>query len=186
MAVIELSPGYKFLQREPGPLILLKGLEIYGLQEIVGARDNPIIMGWAKEIGVDKVYTKDEVAWCGLVHYTLHKRTGKIIPFTAIEGLWALNWVKFGIAVDVAMLGDTLVFKRKLPTGGTAGHVGTYVGHDPTHYHVMGGNEGNAFQIVRIARDRCVGIRRPNYKIQPENVRPIFMTSTGIVSTNES
>ncbi len=56
--------------------------------------------------------------------------------------LWALSWSNWGNPVSEPMLGDILTFKR---TGG--GHVGIYVGEDLTHYHVLGGNQGNSVSV---------------------------------------
>jgi cell wall-associated NlpC family hydrolase len=79
------------------------------------------------------------------------------------------------------MLGDVLVFSRD---GG--GHVGIYVGEDAKTYRVLGGNQGDKVSIVPILKTRCVGIRRTNWKIsQPKNVRKIFLSESGTLSTNE-
>jgi len=69
----------------------------------------------------------------------------------------------------------------------SGGHVGIYVGEDDKCYHVLGGNQGDAVSIVRIQKVRCIGIRRTKWSVaQPENVRVIKLTSTGVVSTNEA
>jgi hypothetical protein len=98
------------------------------------------------------------------------------------QPLWALNWNKFGVRVTQPMLGDVLTFTR--PNGG--GHVGFYVGEDQTSYHVLGGNQGNKVCVSRILKKRLVQARRPEYKIQPTNVRRIILASNGIISTDES
>jgi len=53
--------------------------------------------------------------------------------------------------------GCILTFTR---AGG--GHVGFYVGEDDTHLHVLGGNQGDAVSITRIARNRLSEMRWPN------------------------
>jgi cell wall-associated NlpC family hydrolase len=79
------------------------------------------------------------------------------------------------------MLGDVLTFKRE---GG--GHVGIYIGEDTTHFHVLGGNQGNAVSVSRIAKTRLFKARRTPWKIaQPSNVRKIILEGKGNVSTNE-
>ena len=65
------------------------------------------------------------------------------------------------------------------------GHVGLYIADDESCYHVLGGNQSNQVNIIRIAKDRLVAIRRPIYNIQPENVRRIEMAATGELSANE-
>jgi cell wall-associated NlpC family hydrolase len=83
--------------------------------------------------------------------------------------------------ISIPMLGDTLVFKR--PGGG---HVGIYVGEDSQCYHVMGGNQSNAYGFTRIAKGRLVAARRPKYINQPENVRVIHLAATGAISKDEA
>jgi hypothetical protein len=72
-----------------------------------------------------------------------------------------------------------LVFARK---GG--GHVGFYVGEDATAYHVLGGNQGNAVNVMRIAKDRCIAIRWPEG--EPVVGKPVILASNGQLSRNEA
>lgn len=170
---------YKYLLDEPAPKMLLEGLKLVGIKEVVGSQDNPVILGWAKGLGLENVYKSDETPWCGLVHAWIAVQAGKN---PVANPLWALNWAKFGSHIDEPMLGDTVVFNR--PGGG---HVGQYVGEDKDFYHVMGGNQGNMFGFTRIAKARLYAARRPLYSIAtPGNVRKIFLNSLGPVSTNES
>jgi uncharacterized protein (TIGR02594 family) len=169
---------YKWLEGEGAPKMIVEGLKLVGIHEVAGSQHNPIIMGWAKELNLQDTYKADEIPWCGLVHAYLCKLAGKI---PVASPLWALNWGKFGQATPIAMLGDTLVFKR--PGGG---HVACYVGEDAEAYHVMGGNQGDAYGFTRIPKFRLYAIRRPIYSIaQPANVRRIFLTASGSLSTNE-
>ena len=75
-----------------------------------------------------------------------------------------------------------LVFSRA--KGG--GHVGLYVGQDETAFHVLGGNQSDAVSITRIARTRCIAIRRPIYQVQPASVAPVHLAASGVISTNEA
>ena len=74
-----------------------------------------------------------------------------------------------------------LVFKRK---GG--GHVGLYVGHDASAFHVLAGNQSDRVSITRLSRNRLVAVRRPAYRAQPESVRPIPRAASGSLSVNEA
>lgn len=97
--------------------------------------------------------------------------------------LWARNWAGFGTKAAKPSLGDILVFER----AGGGGHVGIYVGEDATAYHVLGGNQGDAVSIARVAKDRCLAVRRCPWKLaQPANVRPIRLAAGGALSTNEA
>ena len=142
-----------------------------------GAANNPLILGWAKEIGAT-AYRADTMPWCGLFLGVVAKRAGKPLP----EGpLWALNWRHFGVASDRPAFGDTLVFQR--PSGG---HVGLYVGEDSGAVHVLGGNQGDRVCILRLSRERLVAARRPTYAITPAGVRPMHLAASGLLSANEA
>jgi uncharacterized protein (TIGR02594 family) len=170
--------NYDWLNNEKSPRILVQAVKQLGVKEIVGKEHNPVIMNWAKELNLDKVYKSDEIPWCGLfVAYCCHAAGLDVVD----KPLWALNWAKWGIEVKEAMLGDVLTFKRE---GG--GHVGIYVGEDVTHYHVLGGNQGNAVSVSRIAKTRLFKARRTIWKIaQPANVRKIKLEPKGVITTNE-
>lgn len=169
---------YNYLEKELSPKVIVEAIKFDGVQEIVGAQNNPVIMGWAKELGL-KEYINDEIPWCGLFAAKVVKDAG----FTPVEKpLWAANWSKFGTKQTQAMLGDILVFTRP---GGN--HVGFYVGEDSLYYHVIGGNQSNKVNVVRIQKSRCTAIRRCNWKMfQPENIRKIKLSPTGEISTNEA
>lgn len=177
-----LSQQYQWLLKENGPKMLQEALKLYGIKEVVGPIHNAAIISWAKELSIEKIYTNDELAWCGLAMAICAKRAGKDIPMKSWDILRALQWERFGTNVNIPMLGDILIFKR---SGG--GHVGMYVGEDTSAYHVLGGNQSNQFNIVRIGKDRLYKARRPIYSIgQPSNVRRVFLKSDGKLSQNEA
>lgn len=167
---------YSFLLSEPWPRMLLEALRLYGIQETQGPRNTPEIMAWAKELKI--TYLSDSVPWCGLFMAIVARRAGKPTPKIP---LWARAWADWGLTSDVPMLGDVLVFCR-----GSGGHVGLYVAEDGECYHVLGGNQGDAVSIVRIARPRLIAARR-FYKAEiPANVRVIVLSGDGKVSVNEA
>ena len=170
--------NYNWLKQETGPRILVQAVSLIGTREIIGKNHNPIILSWAIELGL-KAYTNDEIPWCGLfIAYCAHKAGVQVVD----GPLWALNWAKYGTKESTPMLGDVLTFKRD---GG--GHVGLYVGEDRTHYHVLGGNQNNQVNVMRIAKTRLHQARRTAWKIaQPSNVRKIELSNKGIISTNEA
>jgi uncharacterized protein (TIGR02594 family) len=170
--------NYNWLKQETSPRILVQAVSLIGTREIIGKNHNPIILSWAIELGL-KVYTNDEIPWCGLfIAYCAHKAGVEVVD----GPLWALNWAKYGTKESTPMLGDVLTFKRD---GG--GHVGLYIGEDRTHYHVLGGNQNNQVNVMRIAKSRLHQARRTAWKIaQPSNVRKIELSNKGIISTNEA
>lgn len=163
------------------PKVVRAALGYYGLKEVIGKANNPIIMQWAKDLGLEKIYTADSIAWCGLSQSIWVKEAG----YTPVKDpLWALNWKNFGtsIAKKDAMLGDVLTFKRK---GG--GHVGLYVGESATTFFVLGGNQSDSVSITEIKKDRLQSVSRCPWSIaQPQSVKKYIISSTGKVSTNES
>ena len=174
---MNLSKQFQWLASEEAPRHLLKAIELYGTKEIVGPKHNPVIMGWAKELGIT-YYTNDEIPWCGLFAAIVIKRADRI---PVKDPLRALSWANFGVKVDSPMLGDILTFKRD---GG--GHVGLYCGENASVYYVLGGNQGNAVSIVPIAKSRLFQARRPEYISMPKNVRKIHLEAGGKLSTNEA
>lgn len=132
------------------------------------------------------VYRHDAIPWCGLfMAIVAHRANIERRPERNPPRLYlsALEWAAFGMSVPkgAAALGDVLVFKRK---GG--GHVGLYVGHDASAFHVLGGNQQNRVSITRLSRNRLVAVRRPAYRAQPANVRPIALAASGSLSVNEA
>lgn len=177
----DLPRQYRWLYDENGPRILLAAIDQYGVSEIVGEKNNPIILEWAhwvgKKIGV--TVKDDEMPWCGTFMAYCAKSAGYEPPPFAIR---ARSWLGWGVPQSHAELGDVLIFARE---GG--GHVGLYVGEDEGYYHVLGGNQRNMVSIIRISKYRCIGIRRCPWKIaQPKNIRKIILTAHGDISKNEA
>lgn len=180
MTTVLNQTQYVYLKKEKSPKVLVNALNLLGVKEIVGPRHNKQIMEWATELGLSRIYTSDEIPWCGLFIAKVVKDSDYEV---VKDPLWARNWANFGNKQTEAMLGDILVFTR-----GGGGHVGIYVGEDAACYHVLGGNQGNMVNISRIEKSRCISINRSPWKIgQPANVRPIKLkVINGIISKNEA
>lgn len=175
----QLPQHYRWLEViEAPPRMIAEALKLFGTIETPGAGNNPTIIAWAKEVGLDKVYTADQVPWCGLFMAVVAYRAGKFPPTSP---LWALSWSKFGTEAGQPRLGDVLTFTRN---GG--GHVALYVGEDASAFHVLGGNQGDAVTITRIDKRRLYRVRRPAYKATPASVQPIVLAATGGLSVNEA
>jgi len=162
----------------PLPRMVVEARSLVGVHEAPGAVDNPAILKWAGEVGLNHEYTADSVPWCGLFMALVAKRAGKTPPAAP---LWALNWAKFGDPAGQPGLGDVLTFIRE---GG--GHVALYIAEDATTYHVIGGNQSDQVCFTRIEKGRLHSARRPHYMNQPASVRPYIVTAQGGVSTNEA
>lgn len=160
------------------PKIVQEAISLLGTRETPGPANNALILKWAQYCGLSNTYSADSVPWCGLFVAYVVKKGGKT---PVAQPLWARNWSHFGSASPSPSLGDILVFVRE---GG--GHVGIYIAEDDTAYHVLGGNQSDAVTITRIAKSRCVAVRRPPYNNKPESVKPYHVAGTGALSTNES
>lgn len=178
----KLPTQYRWLEKEPGPRLLLEMLKLYGTKETKGPRDNPTILEWAAETGLSHVYKADSTAWCGLaISYAAAQAGWDYAPRG--NALWARNWALWGNPVkpNEAMLGDVLVFAR-----GEKGHVALYVGEDATHFHILGGNQDDEVNIKRRAKSQLLAVRRCPWKVnQPKNVRKVRLSSLGSVAKSE-
>ena len=58
--------NYDWLKEEKAPRILVQAVKQLGVKEIVGSKHNPVILNWARELSLDRVYNADEIPWCGL------------------------------------------------------------------------------------------------------------------------
>lgn len=176
-----IPPAYLWLTAESGPKHMVEAIRWIGTKEVVGPKNNPLIMNWVKELGVGHVFADEGVPWCGLFVAYCMKAAGRAYPthfYRAKE--WGV-WDGLGLAGGGQKFGDVLVFWRD---GG--GHVGFYVGEDKSAYHVLGGNQGDAVSVVRIAKQRLIATRRPKYFAPPANVRRIQLAGSGVLSTNEA
>lgn len=185
-----LPKQYQWLNDVPKPWTIQRALELYGTKEVVGPVHNPTILNWADEVAENTTtgyadwagdwYNNDEIPWCGLYTAVVALRAAKEPP---VKYLSAGEWAKFGTSVPIeeAMLGDIIVYKRK---GGH--HVHFYIGEDKDYFHGIGGNQSNMVNISRTAKNRCIAVRRPIWKVkQPASVKKYLLEAEGSITTNE-
>ncbi len=139
------------------PAWLLAARAKLGTREIVGPTHNNKLIAFlntaSKWNGV--IWKDDEMPWCGgFVAACLVAAGVEPVKIAAR----AKSWAAWGsrLRPERLALGAVLVFDR---AGG--GHVGFYVGEDATAYHVLGGNQGNAVTVTRIAKSRLTASRWP-------------------------
>ena len=183
---MNIPAQYQWLQELPAlPKTISLALKELGVVEVTGRGSNKTIISWRDELNLAGVkivgYGDDSIPWCGLFVAIICLRRMGIASEVVVDPLWARNWAKYGTKADKACLGDILVFVRN---GG--GHVGFYIGEDKTHYHVLGGNQSDKVCITRIAKSRCIAVRRPPYKVAPTSAKPFILAAKGSVSTNEA
>lgn len=178
-----LQQNYLWLLKLPDlPKMVALGMKLLGTKEIKGKKHNPIILAWAKELGLDKIYKEDEMAWCALFIGYLAMMCGKPNPLKSYDLLRALKYAEFGEPVPPGQekLGDLLIFRRE-----EGGHVGMYIGEDSAAFHVLGANQGDEVNIARLGRTRLYACRRPHYNKMPASVRKYFVSPVGQLSVNE-
>lgn len=181
-----LDQAHAYLRTVDGlPLVTAAYLDMLGTIEVAGTGSSSVILGWRDELNIPlSAYPNDGVPWCGLAAGVAAKRAGKDIgPVGNV--LWALNWAKFGVAVDRPMLGDFMVWKRN---GG--GHVNNYVGEEIVNgvlfYHGIGGNQHDQVNIMAKRADvGLYAVRRPAYRTQPASVHAYNAAAGTPISTKE-
>jgi hypothetical protein len=168
------------------------------MRQITGTRalhDNPVILGWATEIGelfpdtaaYCKEYNHDSIAWCGLtVGYCFAKSGIKPVfgdsPTTRF--LYALAWRQFGNdgTKDGPQLGDVLVFDF----GGGDHHVTLYESTLGEAYICRGGNQSSQVKLSNYNKNQCIAIRRPPQapaNVSASSAGPPVQLMSGITAT---
>jgi len=183
---MNLPEKYQWLTSLKGlPKTISLALAELGVAEVVGKGSNKTIIAWRDELNQAGVkiagYSDDDIPWCGLFAAIITYRRMKNAAEVVKDPLWARNWAKYGVKPPKAGLGDVLVFVRN---GG--GHVGFYVAEDDSAYHVLGGNQSNKVCITRVAKDRCIAVRRPPYVTTPSAAKKYVVASSGALSKNEA
>ena len=146
-----------------------------GLKEIPGPRHNQTIIRWLGKLRA--WWNDDETPWCGV--FVAHCMQESWLPFPKFY-MRAKAWSDYGSLLrrDRLAPGAILVFDR---AGG--GHVGFYVGEDAGFYYVLGGNQSNAVNVMKLGKSRLVASRWP--KGEPVIGKPVYLNG-GVVSTNEA
>jgi uncharacterized protein (TIGR02594 family) len=177
---VDASANADAVQPDGAPLVWFEEAKrLMGLRETPGAASNRVILDWASDLGID--YASDDVPWCGL--FVSHC-IGATLPEESLPNnpLGARNWLKFGVECE-PVLGAVMVFWRKNRRG-AKGHVGFYNGEDDAAYHVLGGNQSNGVNIVRIGKDRFLGARRPA-TVPPLTSGQVLRDTNGELSDDE-
>lgn len=157
---------------------LAEARSLIGTGEVPGSGNNPVIMGWARDL--DQRYPDDATAWCGLfVAHCMAK--GAPEEPQAFNRLGAREWAKFGQSVSPSY-GAIAVFWRGSKAG-WQGHVGFIVGADADTFHVLGGNQSDSVNVTRVSRSRLLDCRAPKGWSGDADLRPV---TTAALSTNEA
>tara|TARA_R110000868_G_C10960758_1_gene768469 strand:+ start:2148 stop:2630 length:483 start_codon:yes stop_codon:yes gene_type:complete len=157
------------------PTWLAEAKKHIGTKEVPGRQHNSKILGWLRSLKA--WWSEDETPWCGT--FVAHCLQTVGLP-VAPNWFRAKDWATYGSNLRSTHVapGAILVFARE---GG--GHVGFYTGEDNTFFYVLGGNQSNAVNVMKLAKARCIAIRWPAG--QPVEGAPVRMAG-GKVSTNEA
>lgn len=126
-----------------------------GTKEVPGPKSNPIIVQWAKDIGgyAAKYYTTDSIPWCALfTAYCLIKGGCKV---DIDNPLWVPNYHKYGTHCR-PVYGCVMDFGY---------HIGFYISEDDDYYHILGGNQSDMVNVIRIPKHHLVSSRWPTEKL---------------------
>lgn len=170
------------------PKILSAALQYIGIKEIPGAKNNPVIMDMAKGLGVEKIYTSDEVSWCALFVNHLLRITGKPInlkpkdKYDLLRALKTANLPEYEIVPEgQERCGDIVIMKRD---GG--GHNTIWIAETPNNrFAGFGGNQGNSATFSEFDRDRIEKVVRYYKTGMPASAKHYTMDGLGKLSTNE-
>lgn len=169
------------------PKLVSAALQYLGVKEIKGTANNPVIMDMAKGIGVDKIYTNDDMSWCAVFINHLIRITGKPLVdtqgdlYNLLRAKWLMKW-GYAVPKTDAKLGDIVVIDRE---GG--GHVFVLLGFTKDGNPVgIGGNQSNQVSVAEFNKDRIIAVRRYYATAAPESAKKYIIDSTGHVSTNEA
>jgi uncharacterized protein (TIGR02594 family) len=157
---------------------IVEGKTVWGLHE---TRDNARLRTWLRSDG-KTLGDPAALPWCGDYVETAIKNSLPNEPFAGELGknpYWARNWLQFGVSTN-PVYGAVGVFER-----GSGGHVGFLVGEDNTDYYVLGGNQSDSVNIVRIVKARHLGCRWPSSFANPNRALPRMTASNIPRSTNE-
>ncbi len=130
-------------------------LSQYGIKEIRGSEDNPQIVRYAQETGINFI-EDDETPWCSTFINWCAKEAG--LPKSGKAN--ARSWLDVGTATPFPRPGDIVVFWRESPQS-HKGHVGIFMGFSKDNNQVLclGGNQGNAVSITKYSVERVLSYR---------------------------
>jgi uncharacterized protein (TIGR02594 family) len=163
------------------PLLLRVARLCIGLVEAPGAGNSPVIMQWARDLGVGAIYPADSVPWCAVFLNRICMAAGYPLAGRSYDLLRAKSFEAWGEAIAAPALGAVLVFSR--PEGA---HVGLYLGETDDAYRVLGGNQANAVNEIWIAKSRLRAIRWPSGLALPTGGRVLLKSDGRPVSNNEA
>ncbi len=150
-----------------GKIMLDLALSEIGTKEFVGKEDNPKVLKFSKETGLDWVKS-EETSWCAIfIYWCVMKSSNAAIELdrpSKSRAATARAWLQCGLPVEIGKqrLGDIAIFWRESPES-WKGHIGIYINDVPGKagfVNILGGNQGDSVCIKEFSLDRLLGFRR--------------------------
>lgn len=150
------------------PTYFLHALTQLQIKELPGdAANNPTIVAYWKEAGIELKVTSDETPWCAAFVGAMLMR-GEVQSSNKANAKSYLQWGKE--VIGLGLLGAIVVLNRARPAPEWQGHVGFCCGFDGSTIRLLGGNQGNKVSIASFPRARVAGIRYPaGWDVQQAN-----------------
>ena len=138
---------------EPSWLTIARG-EI-GQKEVIGKMANPRILEYFTKTSYQS--KSDETSWCSAAMCWVMEKAG----IKSTRRANARSWMKWGVGLEKFRVGCIVVFWRGSKDS-WMGHVGLGVAEDEKYIWVLGGNQGNAFNIKKYPKAQLLGMRWPS------------------------
>ncbi len=129
--MVALAPPSPGVSMAGDPPWLAVATSLLGIYELPGDRDNPTILGWARELGgeIAREYKHDEIPWCQMfVQYCLLKGGQP-----HLDSLWALDNADYGVRLS----------------GPARGAIGTKTRNGGGHTFIIAGRSASGMLVIR-------------------------------------
>ncbi len=151
-----------------------------GVEEIPGQENNPEVLKYAEETGIQGIYN-DEVPWCSTYVNWVAFKAG--LQYSGKSN--ARSWLNVGTKVTTPEPGDIVVFWRESPQS-WKGHVAIFLGisTDKKRVYCLGGNQGNRVSVSAYRLNTVLSYQRlaPSEKLViPDPVLQIGSRGTEVV-----
>lgn len=122
------------------PIWVKNALKEVGVKEIVGGKHSPRVLEY--HATTSGKYKDDETAWCGSAINFIMFKSGFGTTVSMPER--AKSWQEFGQGIKEPVVGAIAIKSRK---GG--GHVGIVLAVEGKYLYLLGGNQGNEYNIKK-------------------------------------
>ena len=135
-------------------------LQLYGLEEIPGKKNNQEIVKLFHFLGHDWV-DNDEVAWCAALFGSKLLKHGYKIPEIK-HSLSSRKYSETGVKVDIPVFGrDYVILWRGNTDDGVHGHIGWFITIKGDYIYMLGGNQSNTINSAKFPTYKIDGFYTP-------------------------